>query len=1021
MIKYAIFENLDKAKSILKSKEIPLNDPSFMDIKKKLEKANRLGYIGWIIGLLYDKNQDKQSVLGIVETISQPHFKETSTWFTKPITDIESGEEFTDQLNRARNRKLAKNMWLKFPSIQKNILDWENPEIESLLVRLWDAQYDNLIKKISKYKTYSDLLKQIGDILSGTLEDNFDYFIDLCYKYNIEILYKSEENNIIITEVRNSSEVRILAQDSSWCIRGDSYFRSYMIPEDFYGIKIPKTQIVIINTDEIGNYRKIGVTMGTQITTAHLWNDTQISGYNVIGYVKKKGFDIESLYINSKTAISIDSLKSNLYHKIDFKIFKLIVDKFELEIDRLECWNYIKPNGAVEFYTKEELKILSKNILFLKKISEYKGELFYFWPPINYMDREDNYQRQERIDMNNSRYLLSIFADGYNKIKNENIEVSGKVDKFELLLTYFDKKQINLMSGDGYLLKIEHAVYSKYELCKKYGFVPKRKLLPSLGDVVYLSEKEIKKYAGFIEEDIYTNLFTYHEVGYENIKECLDVFYKYVPYNEIFSKIRIPEDKSRIEIFDKYFSDRETDEKYKFSYNNFDLLRIPIQSIRENTNLFKDINVYVDKYAKEVLKRISENFEIEEFLAFIEKKVRILQDDVDDYLPGFFEDILDYRINNVRYHFHKIGLKTLMRISKEKLKEVIESGAFRISIDTNVSNRIIDIGIDPKICLDNKAAFEQDIKLFEIFYTKKNYGIFSKVISEWCNERNKPDILMFECYLLNYLDSNVDKYNLESAVDKYLDKGADNDIKVKITPIRDDIKYGRRTRILSNDKKLLLDTCDFFLEDKDKAKKYWSSIVLSIVRSIHDPNQRPLRYGSTDYVTREFATEQVNRFRELITDKINRDIFDRSKNNDIIWGIIKNGVTFDCYNYTMDAYSFSKCLLEKDVVLKIEMLYGVYKKIIYEKNIDKNINLPNTLQDCFGYLFDNMGDDEYLDFIESKPNDRLNKKVKNYFMQQILHKKRRDFSERIVNLAKSLLNQRERVFFDLEIRPQKTK
>jgi hypothetical protein len=288
MIKYAIFENLDKAKSILNKREIPLDDPLFLQIKKRLVETNRLGYIGWLIGLIYEKNQSKDGVLGILESVTQPAFKETSTWFTKSVTDIESVEEFTDQLNLARNRKLAKNMWLKFPSEQKKLIDWEDSESSVLLVRLWDVRYQNLLASVSQFKSPSSLISAIKKQLSS-INSDLDGFKDICESNKIKIVYLSYENDILIANVKDHYEVNLLAKDSSWCIRSDYNFKSYNSDDNFYGIKIPKRQYIIINTDEDGDYRKIGVTIGMDITHCSSWSNKGIGGKTIIDYVKNKG------------------------------------------------------------------------------------------------------------------------------------------------------------------------------------------------------------------------------------------------------------------------------------------------------------------------------------------------------------------------------------------------------------------------------------------------------------------------------------------------------------------------------------------------------------------------------------------------------------------------------------------------------------------------------------------------------------------------------------------------------------
>jgi hypothetical protein len=1041
MIKYAIFENLDKAKSILKSKEIPLTDPVFMDIKKKLEKANRLGYIGWIIGLLYDKNQSKDDVLGIVDTISLPAIKETSTWFTKPITDIESTEEFTDQLNRARNRKLAKNMWLKFPLAQKNLLNWEDSEIESLLVRLWDAKYDNLLKKISSYKTESDLLNQIKYILSGKMQDSFEYFVNLCINNNIKILHKSEENNIIITQVLNYSEVCILAQDSSWCIRNKSSFEWYTNPEDFYGIKIPKIQTIIINTDELGNYRKIGATIGTQIKSAHLWNDERISESGVIEYVKGKGFDMRSLFIKIDTdEINEEWIEEKLKNKIDFTALLSIITTFKVEIKkRLKCWKYINVGGVLGFYNEEELMKLSKDILFLK----------YFTEEISRLKFERKGFRIPEFFSQNSRFLINIFEELLEcKIQKTNVPVSDEInDVVELVKVYFGGDDINrIIDKDLLFVDKEYLIYSKNDLIEKYRLNNKIKTyIPLLGDVKYISDKKVKYYARSIEEDIVKNLFKYHKAGFETIGECLDKFCRLVKYYDNYLKkevpgirfesIVVPPDQSKKEIFDAYF--KEVDFRQKYNYH--DMLNISDKELLDNIGKMPTLLEPKSPFTEPILDRIIDvcgNYLAIKYMFKSDFDLELMC----EIRPNLFLEAIDIiKSEGTIYNKKVIGLKSLEKLNKKQLVEIISSDNFQIDLDDiKIRYKLTDFNLDPAITTKHYSSFKGDVSYFlGLYYEKSNYKLFKDIIyGHYYSRTNRTsDLNMCECALLNKLDGNCEiGSDLESIIDTYLRTGEDEEIKSKIQPIKEDFIYSYNVRKRPISKSELSNNCDKLLERPEKVKKYWSDIVVKILSSVEkESNTKNKNYYSyltkeqKDKITKEFAEEQVERFKDLVPSFVDEKIF-RSNDLEVVWKMIKPGCLYEHWRRDLDAYMTAQILLSKDPKTKMEKTYEFYKKIYSDKKSD--YSLPSYIDRSYEYCFKNIDLGTILDFIDSIPNDRVNKKSKQHLVSAMFNTHRleiykksgyQDFESieeyydlRFVKLASSILNKGDRIFLGLE-------
>ena len=1013
MIKYAIFENLDRAKSILKKREIPLDDPLFLEIKKRLEETNRLGYIGWLIGLLYEKNQSKEGVLGILDSITQPAFKETSTWFTKNVVDIESSEQFTDQLNIARNRKLAKNMWLKFPSEQKKLIDWEDSESSALLVRLWDVRYENLLTKISACKTESSLIFKIKQSLSSINAD-LDGFKNICELNGINIVYLSYENEILIANVKDSNEVNLLASDSSWCIRDQSNFEAYNAPNSFYGMKLPKKQYVIINTDEDGNYRKIGFTVGRSISASHLWNDSLIQSQTLIDYVKNKGFDIKSLFIQiDQNKINEQWIIQNLKNKINFSNLMEIISTFKVDIkDRMGCWKYIEPEGIGQFYNKKEIEELSDDILFIKYLSNIGSQV---------------------ILKENASYLLKVM--NYLKsfrIKNTQIKIGESIDKLGLLIRYFDDFYINILLKSDLLLDGQ-VVYSKYEMLKKHGYTIK-KYTPSLGDIIYISDREFFRNIGYITNDIIRNLSIYHKMGFDTLKECMDVFFKKIKlkYNkdkyriikDYFYRLDIPDNQSRKEIVDLYFGD--TEYKYKDCYNIFDMETISDEELRENINLMPSINYLYERgrvipIFKRILNVCGKEKAIKYFL-----KCNLRIDDSDFYLNGLFYDIIEYVKENLSiYYSGELGLVSLNKLNKEQIESVIDSDKFRIDLSKpEISEKIVDYNIEKELAIKNYRVFKGKLDdFFDVFYDKKKYKLYLKIFRESGNliSNETKSIFICECWLLLWLDGEVESRSLlKYFIDKYLKDGYDSDLKSRLIPVNEDILYSNKVLSLVKGKDMLISKCNELLEKPEKVTKNWNDIVIGICGSIGVESKLG-RYDSRwvspgQFVTDEIADSQLERFKDFAPEIISWGIFE-SKKFKGIWKIIKPGTKVNprFSKVTLDAYSLSQALLDENPNTRLKKFYELIKIYIY--NDDRS---SSTISEIYDSCIKEIELDEVIDFIESNPNDRLNKKIKKYLVERLLSRTVRDsWSKRLIDLAMITLNKNTRISWGLEERPKK--
>jgi hypothetical protein len=174
----------------------------------------------------------------------------------------------------------------ELPSTQKDLV---NSNMYPLFLKLYDRKDKNVfIKKISRYKTQSELSNALNSFVN---QKNLKYesILREVKNTNVDLIYKSKANDIIIIKVSDSFQLRRLAGDTSWCILDQSTFNSYN-----NGLN---RQFVAFLTDLNDNYRKIGITYGYKLYTAHLVDDRSIYSDKLSAILLDRGFKLDSLKI----------------------------------------------------------------------------------------------------------------------------------------------------------------------------------------------------------------------------------------------------------------------------------------------------------------------------------------------------------------------------------------------------------------------------------------------------------------------------------------------------------------------------------------------------------------------------------------------------------------------------------------------------------------------------------------------------------------------------------------------------
>jgi hypothetical protein len=311
---YKLFENVQKAKSILNSLDINLDDERYKELTKLLQKNP--GYIGDFTELIFKKNWNLNSVSFIYQNWILP--QENNALFkklSKKLVDYKNEEELLDELNSLRNEHLIKKILNEFPSEQKSLTnEWPDSIKRKLLYNLAIRKDKaNFLNKISRYKTTKGLYTALKGFVEAKTTEGHEKTLKAVMSTGAKIMHNNESENIIIALV-DYKQLLNLCSHTSWCIKSEGTFYSYN--------KVAR-QYVIFLTDMSGNESMIGATIGLKFRTAHYINDEYVSETQLRTILSKRGFNLDSLKIPK------EEWDKEVIRKEDVQ--KLLRDGYDLE------------------------------------------------------------------------------------------------------------------------------------------------------------------------------------------------------------------------------------------------------------------------------------------------------------------------------------------------------------------------------------------------------------------------------------------------------------------------------------------------------------------------------------------------------------------------------------------------------------------------------------------------------------------------------------------------------------------
>lgn len=354
---FKLFENIQQGKSILNSKNIQLSDPQWLRLLQIFDKNP--GYIGDFTYLVFNKNWHMHTVQYLyTDFIDNQSNKPLFNKLYPEIKNYENEEKFIDDLLKLKRERDIKNVYNKFPSTQKDLIDSISKKSKEKLLNDLSLRKDInvFIRKISRYHSIKDLVDAIKLFLSSEIIDAHDKIIKKLKEMKVPIIRNDESNNLIIIKV-DYPQLRVLASHTSWCILSEGTFDNYNKICD---------QFIIYLTDLSGNESMIGATIGENVKTAHYINDRHVDSLKLKEILKERGFDLSKLYMTKdqylKKLIDKESLSTllklgynedeifkvrNIFHFYDFKnISEIKIKKYDIK-----C----KDSGAIGYQMLDDL------------------------------------------------------------------------------------------------------------------------------------------------------------------------------------------------------------------------------------------------------------------------------------------------------------------------------------------------------------------------------------------------------------------------------------------------------------------------------------------------------------------------------------------------------------------------------------------------------------------------------------------------------------------------------------------
>lgn len=441
-------ENVNQAEKLLKTYNIPFDNPEYIEFKNTLLKNNNIGYLGPLINMTQVNKELMNDATELFKKLNEVYDlmlqnKNLLNNLPKKIHEYTSYYNLIQDINELERKSILK----KFTNL---IIDKDLKfEINSLGgdgSSNWKTGfYDDIIyyfknidntprskmftKKINRYKDINDIFDFLNAIVTFHKKGFFyEKYVKKGNGKNIKLVYRDDENERLLFIVTDTEGIREIGSPS-WCINNKESFNSYTRDD--------KIQYVFLDfTSPDIDYSVIGFTMDdeNEVSASHLLDGTYIN--DITSYLKQIGVLYKFKSINKE----IITIKEN-----NEKYFKLMSTNYD---DKENYMTYYQ--NIISFFNinTNNVDYGYSNIDFIEMIkSGYDSEERY----LPCLDKENNpfkgwdYLTNTRIKDQyfiRIEYIKKIFISWINEDLSEIKTINLFITRLTHLLDIFKEFKI---------------------------------------------------------------------------------------------------------------------------------------------------------------------------------------------------------------------------------------------------------------------------------------------------------------------------------------------------------------------------------------------------------------------------------------------------------------------------------------------------------------------------------------------------------------------------------------------------
>ncbi len=324
-------ENVNQAEKLLKTYNIPFDNPEYIEFKNTLLKNNNIGYLGPLINMAQVNKElmNDSTLFKVLNTVYRLMLENKNLLNNLPkkiheytsiydlIEDI-SELERKSVLKKFTNLLVDKNLKFEINSLGGDgSLNWKTGFYDDIIYYFKNIdktpQSKMFTKKINKYNDINDIFDFLNTIVTFHKKGFFyEKYVKKGNGKNIKLVYRDDENERLLFIVTDSEGIREIGSPS-WCIKSEDAFNNYNSND--------KIQYVFLDfTSHDINYSVIGFTMdvNNEVSASHLLDDTHVN--DITSYLKQIGVLYKFTSINKEIIIikknneKYFKLKSNNYN-----------------------------------------------------------------------------------------------------------------------------------------------------------------------------------------------------------------------------------------------------------------------------------------------------------------------------------------------------------------------------------------------------------------------------------------------------------------------------------------------------------------------------------------------------------------------------------------------------------------------------------------------------------------------------------------------------------------------------------